>query len=93
MKIRDDGLVIYDEKSQRMADEMVMAEARHMAQRRRDGDDCACKDGMFPRASASRRGFLFAAGSAAGVAGSTAALAEKAPPGSVYYDVPADPTK
>lgn len=38
MKIRDDGSVIYDEKSQRMADEIVMAEARHMAQRRRDGD-------------------------------------------------------
>ena len=93
MKIRDDGFVIYDEKSQRMADEMVMAEARHMAQRRQGGDDCACKDGMFPRASASRRGFLFAAGSAAGLAGTTAALAQKAPPGAIYYDVPADPTK
>jgi sulfane dehydrogenase subunit SoxC len=93
VKFRDDGFIIYDEKSQRMADEMVMAEARHMAQRRRSEDDCACKDGMFPRASASRRGFLFAAGSAAGLAGSTAALAQKAPPGAVYYDVPADPTK
>jgi hypothetical protein len=35
VKIRDDGSVIYDEKSQRMADEIFMAEARHMAQRRR----------------------------------------------------------
>jgi mono/diheme cytochrome c family protein len=85
VKFREDGFVIYDEESQRMADEMVVAEARHMAQRRRD-DDCACKDGMFPRASASRRGFLFAAGSAAGLAGSTAALAQKAPPGAVYYN-------
>ncbi|HEX8828028.1 MAG TPA: sulfite dehydrogenase, partial [Xanthobacteraceae bacterium] len=93
MKIRDDGFVIYDEKSQRMADEMVVAEVRHMARRRQEGDDCACTDGMFPRASASRRGFLFAAGSVAGLAGTTAALAQKAPPGAVYYDVPADPTR
>jgi sulfane dehydrogenase subunit SoxC len=93
VKISDDGFVIYDEKSQRMADEMVMAEARQIAQRRQDTQDCACKDGMFPRPPASRRKFLFAAGSAAGLAGSTAALAQKAPPGAVYYDVPADPTK
>ena len=55
--------VIYDEKSQRMAEEMVMAEARHVAQR--EAQDCDCKDGMFPRSPASRRKFLFAAGSAA----------------------------
>ena len=48
---------------------------------------------MFPRSPASRRKFLFAAGSAASLAGSTAALAQKAPPGAVYYDAPADPTK
>ena len=83
--------VIYDEKSRRMAEEMVMAEARQLAQR--EAQDCDCKDGMFPRSPASRRKFLFAAGSAASLAGSTAALAQKAPPGAVYYDVPADPTK
>src|SRR6516164_1462601 len=93
VKIGDKGFVIYDEKSRRMADEMVIAEARHIVQRRQDTQDCACKDGMFPRAPASRRGFLFAAGSAASLAGSTAALAQKAPPGSVYYNVPAEPTK
>ena len=50
---------------------------------------------MFPRsAPTDRRKFLFAAGSAAGMLGSTAALAEqKAPPGAVAYDVPQDPTK
>ena len=83
--------VIYDEKSQRMAEEMVMAEAQQLAQR--EAQECDCKDGMFPRSPASRRKFLFAAGSAASLAGSTAALAQKAPPGAVYYDVPADPTK
>jgi sulfane dehydrogenase subunit SoxC len=83
--------VIYDEKSQRMAEQMVMAEARKLAQR--EAQECDCKDGMFPRSPASRRKFLFAAGSAASLAGSTAALAQKAPPGAVYYDVPADPTK
>jgi len=83
--------VIYDEKSRRMAEEMVMAEARQLAQR--EAQDCDCKDGMFPRSPASRRKFLFAAGSAASLAGSTAALAQKAPPGAVYYDAPADPTK
>jgi sulfane dehydrogenase subunit SoxC len=93
VKIGDDGLVIYDEKSQRMADELVMSEARQIAQRRQDTQDCACKDGMFPRVPASRRSFLFAAGSATSLAGSTAALAQKAPPGAVYFDAPADPTK
>ena len=55
MKIGDDGIVIYDEKSRRLADEMVMAEARQVAQQKRDTEDCACKDGMFPRSPASRR--------------------------------------
>ena len=56
--------------------------------------DCDCKEGMFPRsAPTDRRRFLFAAGSAAGMLGSTAAMAQKAPPGAVEYDVPADPTK
>jgi sulfane dehydrogenase subunit SoxC len=82
--------VSYDEKARRMADEMVVAEARQIAQRR--AQECDCKDGMFPRLPASRRRFLFAAGSA-GLAGSTAALAQTAPPGAVRYDVPADSTK
>jgi sulfane dehydrogenase subunit SoxC len=83
--------VIYDAKSRRMAEEMVMAEAWQLAQR--EAQECDCKDGMFPRSPASRRNFLFAAGSAASLAGSTAALAQKAPPGAVYYEAPADPTK
>jgi sulfane dehydrogenase subunit SoxC len=83
--------VIYDEKSRRIAAEMVAAETRQIAQR--EAQECDCKDGMFPRSPASRRRFLFAAGSAASLAGSTAALAQKAPPGAVYFDAPADPTK
>ena len=83
--------VIHNEIARRMAEEMVMVETRHVAQR--IAQECDCKDGMFPRRQASRRRFLFAAGSVAGVATSTASLAQKAPPGAVYYDVPADPTK
>jgi sulfane dehydrogenase subunit SoxC len=85
------GSVIYDEKARRIATEMVMVEARQIAQRR--AQECDCKDGMFPRVP-SRRAFLFAAGSAgaAGLAAPTA-VAQNAPPGAVHYDVPADPTK
>ena len=43
--------VIYDEKAQRLADEMVLAEARHIAQRKAQEQECDCKDGMFPRAA------------------------------------------
>lgn len=86
--------IIYDEKSRRMADAMIAAEARHLAQRNRDERGCNCKDGLFPRSPfTNRRRFLFAAGSAAGIASSTAALAEKAPPGAVFRNVAPDPTK
>jgi sulfane dehydrogenase subunit SoxC len=78
--------VIYDEKAQRMAEEMVMAEMRHIAQR--TAQECDCKDGMFSRLPASRRRFLLTAGSAAGVAGSTAAIAQKAPPGESIMTLP-----
>jgi sulfane dehydrogenase subunit SoxC len=89
--------VRYDEKSQRMADEMIAAEKRHLAQREIAGEDCDCKEGMFPRKGlASRRRFLFAAGSLASTL-SAVSLAQaqdkKAPPGAVHFDVPADPTK
>lgn len=85
--------VIYDGKSQRVADEMVMAEARLIEQRNRDEQHCDCTDGMFPRsAPTNRRKFLFAAGSVAGIVGSTAAVAQAAP-GAVSYDVPPDSTK
>src|SRR5215467_1987575 len=60
------GPIFYDEKSRRIADEMVQAETRHTARRAAPGIDCDCKDGMFPRARlGDRRAFLFAAGSLA----------------------------
>ena len=59
-----------------MADAMVKAEARFSTQRKLEEQDCDCKDGMFPsRVAASRRTFILAAGSAAGVA--TAAVGFK----------------
>ena len=89
--------VIYDEKAQRMADAMIAAEAQHIAHRKAELEDCDCKEGMFPTAGVTdRRKFLFAAGSSlAGVAGaaSLAQAQDKAPPGAIHFNVPADPTK
>lgn len=85
-------VVQYDEKAQRMVDEMIRAEARALARRRAEA--CDCKDGMFPGAALTdRRRLLFAAGSIVGATSvpALAMAAEKAPPGAVYYDVPADP--
>src|SRR3569833_3504728 len=66
--MKKDGPTVYDEKTRHMAEQMMLAEERHIAQRIED--ECDCKDGMFPqRGLSSRRGFLFAAGSAAGALG------------------------
>ena len=93
----DNRPVPYDEKARRMAEEIIAVEARQLRRRGREEEDCDCKDGMFPASGlANRRKFLFAAGSLAGVVGSSAfaAAAEtKAPPGAVHFDVPQDPTK
>jgi len=89
--------VIYDEKARRMVEEMTMAEARHIAERKAQTEVCDCKDGMFPRDGVTdRRKFLFAAGSLAGVVSTVTvaqAQAPKAPPGAVLFSVPDDPTK
>ena len=87
--------VIYDEKARRMVEEMTMAEARHIAERKAQELECECKDGMFPRAAMTdRRKFLFAAGSARRRARlDVAQAAAKAPPGAVHFSVPDDPTK
>jgi len=89
--------VRYDTKSKQMAEEMIAAEKRHLIQRELVDEDCECKEGMFPRKHlASRRRFLFAAGSLASTL-SAVSLAQaqdkKAPPGAVHFDVAADPTK
>jgi sulfane dehydrogenase subunit SoxC len=65
-----------------------------MGAERTGPEDCACKEGMFPRKSLSRRALLFAAGST----GAAAALTERAgaagaPPGAALYEVAPDPTK
>ena len=90
--------VAYDEKARRIIDEMIMAEARHIARRKTtEEQERDCEDGMFSRAGLiDRRRFLFAAGSLAGVVGaSTVARAadQKAPPGAIHFDVPDEPTK
>ena len=93
----------HDEKTRRQIEEMIRAEARLLAQRKAEqADACPCTEGMFPAGRmASRRGFLFAAGSTAGAAAaaligsamSPSAAEDKAPPGARRFDVPEDPTK
>jgi len=84
------------DNTQQTIDGMIAAEARHISQRAKEKENCDCKDGMFPRhASASRRDFLFAAGSSTGAALllATPAAAQQAPAGAKFFDVPPDPTK
>ncbi|WP_214430063.1 hypothetical protein, partial [Escherichia coli] len=87
----------YDDKARRIADEMIRAEARHIAERTEE--DCECKQGMFAKAAApNRRAFLFASGSFAGTIGaaslaSAQAPKPKAPAGAFFFDVPEDSTK
>ena len=51
--------VIYNDKARRMIDAMTAAEARHLAERRAQEEECACKDGMFPtRAPTNRRALV-----------------------------------
>jgi sulfane dehydrogenase subunit SoxC len=90
----------FNDKAATLIDQMIAAEARHLAQRRTQEKDCSCTEGMFPtRAPTDRRSFLFAAGSTAGVAAAAVlasaaqAADQKTPPGAQYFPVPADPTK
>ena len=56
-----------------------MAEARHIAERKAQEQECDCKDGMFPRAAMTdRRKFLFAAGSLAGALSALRRVAQAA---------------
>jgi sulfane dehydrogenase subunit SoxC len=96
--MKEQGSVFYDDQARRTVDEMIAAEAKHIALRKIEEEkNCDCKKGMFSRVNKTdRRNFLFAAGSFAGVIGSTVfakAANEKAPPGAVHFDVPEDPTK
>jgi sulfane dehydrogenase subunit SoxC len=83
----------YDPAARRMAEGLVAAEERLLAERRRL-ETCECKEGMFPNPA--RRALLRGAVAAAGAAplaflgrGAGAAAA----PGAVEYEVPDDPTK
>jgi sulfane dehydrogenase subunit SoxC len=83
----------YDEPARRMAEGLVDAERRMLAEKRKL-EDCDCKEGMFP--DPGRRALLRTAVALAGAA-PVAFLARTgaadAPPGAVEYDVPDDPTK
>ncbi len=82
----------YDDRARRNIHRIVVAEERALAARREE-EECACKEGMFP--STDRRGFLAGAAAVAGVGAATllAGKAEAAPPGSVGYPIQADPAK
>ena len=89
--------VHYDQRAQRLVDEMIAAEARELEKRRSEQEQCECKDGMFPEPGLTdRRKFLLATGALAGLAGLSGiayAAEGKAPPGAHFSEVPADPTK
>jgi sulfane dehydrogenase subunit SoxC len=83
-----------DEKTQRTIKGMIEAEERALAAKKAELEDCECKEGMFPNPA--RRRFLAgaAAVAGAGVAGMLPGRAgAAAPPGSVEFPVPEDPTK
>lgn len=67
--------VFYDDKSQRMADEMPMAEARHIARRREEavmieaGPKVDSSDALVPRRAFLRRGIAAAGLVATGAVG------------------------
>ena len=94
----DSGFPEYDEKTRKLIEEMQRAEARAIARRKAELEDCDCKEGMFPTGGAPTTRRRFLAGAAA-VAGGTAAgfvargAAAAAPPGAMEYPVPDDPTK
>jgi sulfane dehydrogenase subunit SoxC len=84
---------VYDEAARRMAEGLVEAEQRILAEKRQL-EDCDCKAGMFPNPS--RRALLRGAAAVAGAA-PVALLARgpkaEAPPGAIEFEVPDDPTK
>ena len=84
---------LYDETARRMAEGLVEAEQRILAEKRKL-EDCACKAGMFPNPS--RRALLRGAAAVAGAA-PVALLGRgpkaEAPAGAIEFEVPEDPTK
>ncbi|HUH84321.1 MAG TPA: sulfite dehydrogenase [Stellaceae bacterium] len=78
-----------------MAAALIEGERRMLRARKRQLEDCDCKEGMFPHPG--RRHVLLAAGGALAGAAALPALAQdskrRAPPGAVWRDVPDDSTK
>jgi sulfane dehydrogenase subunit SoxC len=92
----NDDLAGYDEKTRAQIAALVEGERRMLAQRKKDLEDCDCKEGMFPNPD--RRKVLFAAGSALAAAAAAAMPAaaqqkNRARAGAVWREVPDDSTK
>lgn len=84
----------HNPRIQQQIEDMVKAEERLLAQRKRE--ECECKDGMFPTRPTRRqllRGVTAAAASTAAVAAMPSLATAAAPPGAAEYPVPEDPTK
>lgn len=80
----------FEEQIARRADAMKEAEERFLQEKKREQEECDCKEGMFT--TVGRRSFV------AGVTGSAAALmtarspkAQEAPPGAEYYEEQEEP--
>ena len=80
----------YGPAERRMAKALVEIENRLLASNDA-GEDCDCKEGMFP--GLSRRGLLSGGALASGLLLTGGLAQAKAPPGAIEYPVQPDPTK
>ena len=95
MALLDDS--IYDQKTRKYIETSVEAERRYLAARKRQLENCECKEGMFPNPGKAdgRRRFLINSVALAGVgaAAMIPRMTSAAAAGAVQYPVPQDPTK
>ena len=84
----------FDDRVRPQIQGMIEAEKRVLLARKRQLEQCDCRDGMFLNAGADRRSFLMAAAAvtASGAIWPDTAAAD-APAGSIEFEVPDDPTK
>ena len=88
------GAFEYDEKTRELIQGMKDAEAKALAQRKAEFEQCECKEGMFPSAGVTtRRDFIAGAAAIAGASVVSQTASAAAPPGAMDYPVQDDPTK
>lgn len=88
------GAFEYDEKTRKLIQGMKDAEAKALAQRKAELEQCECKDGMFPSGGVTtRRDFIAGAAAIAGASVVSQSASAAVPPGAMDYPIQDDPTK